>query len=106
MPIKGINEENHEDDEEDCGWEDEEMKENQVGFHHDQHNRTNQKMILLPAGTIGAQATIQGKSSHLGGESIILSINVDGNHQNFSTTFFVGLLQEEEAMREVKEQPL
>ena len=28
MPIKGINEENHEDDEEDCGWEDEEMKEN------------------------------------------------------------------------------
>ena len=89
----------------------EEKEKNQVGFHNDQHNITNQrhhyeKMILLPAGTIGAQATIQGKSSHLGGESIILSLNVDENPQNFSTTFFVGLLQEEEAMREVKERPL
>ena len=32
---------------------------------YDQQSSKNGKPLLLPAGTIGAQATIQGKSNHL-----------------------------------------
>ena len=34
-------------------------------YYYDQQSSNDGKMMLLPAGTIGAQATIQGKSNHL-----------------------------------------
>ena len=61
-------------------------------YYYDQQSSNDGKLMLVPAGTIGAQATIQGKSSHLdfiGIEmlnmmhSIFVPINaVVANHQN------------------------
>ena len=60
--------------------------------------------LPLPAGTMGAQATIQGNSSHL--DVIIVNEKpkkiIKGS---FSNTFYVGLLPGEGGEREVKEQP-